>query len=299
MKENETKQSQELRKRLEDARLRFVTKHGEKKAKIILYGVPLALLTLLVLLALSLLLPIRSFAVTGDLSMFNESDIITAAELEEGDSLLWNTSGAIIRSIRKNIPLCDEIKVTKTLGGHVSIQVTFQEVAFYARTEHGVSCALDADLRVLDIDDSPAKYAASGAVKLLLPPIRKPVPGQTLVFYDTVEETDTEGETLYEVRKVSFYSYATDFLHAVEGSDLMAAAFGIDLTERFDIRVAYADKYLIRFGDSHDAEVKFRIFAGILVEGTLDYADLVSVDLSDPSRPTARPDLTIDFEPYR
>ncbi len=300
MKKRETEQSVNVRQKLESVRASFIAKHGEKKARNLFYAAMTLAGLLLLLLLLSIFLPIRSFSVTGDLSMYNESVIISASELEEGDSLFWSSSWSIKKNIKKNLPLCSDVKVKKTISGRVSIEVDFADVVFYAKLDDGVCCALDQDLRVLDIDKTTAKYAANGGIKLLLPPVRDPVLGEPLVFYDTVEETDTEGETLYEVKKESYYAYVTEFLNALSHSQLLNDSFGIDLRERFDIRLAYGERFIAHFGNAHDTGLKFKLFLAISQDTELLPDVPISVDLSDVERPpTARVDYSIDFEPYR
>ena len=73
---------------------------------------------------------------------------------------------------------------------------------------------------------------------------------------------------------------------------------GIVFEEKYDVRLIYANKYLVRFGSVRDLEIKFRILFGILDEGSLQYADKVSVDLTTPSKPTARADGNLDFSEF-
>ncbi len=296
MKDNGNRSSENTRKKLEALRSKLISKFGEKGFKRIMILVPVCLLILVALTVLSFLLPIRSFTVEGELDLFNEGEIISSSGLRLGDSIFWKTGGSIERKIKKDLPLCDSVEVKKSLlSGNVKISIGFSDVDYYCKIGD-IYCALDDELRVMDINRSGAKYTANGAVRIALPDVRSPKLGEILVFYDTVEETDTEGETLYEVKKERFYSYVSEFLSALKESELIEDVKAISLTERFDIRMNYADKYMVRFGSAEKISAKLAIFEEILNEGSMEYAEKVTVDLSDPTYASARADDSIDFD---
>ena len=70
-----------------------------------------------------LLIPIREIEVTGEVELFNEGEIIEASECVQGKSLHWRSSGRIERNIRNNLPLTEEVKVTKSLFGKIKIDI--------------------------------------------------------------------------------------------------------------------------------------------------------------------------------
>lgn len=297
MKNDENQAVKATRQRLESIRDNLCVKYGEKGARRIMISVAVATVALVALLILIFLFPIRSIAVSGEVTMFNEGEIIEAAELSEGDSIFLRSSWDIKRTIRKNLPLADDIKVTKTLWGTVKIKITFDDVKYYTKVD-GIYYAIDSDLRVLDSNESGAKYSAYGAVCVRLPETRPLEIGKKIVFYDTVEETDTEGELLYEVKDVKYYAYVTEYLSKLEDSGFWEQANGILLTEKYDVTLIYADKYKIDFGSISELESKFRVLFGILDEGSTQYADKAEIDLSDPSAAIARPNPTLDLDEF-
>lgn len=297
MENNENQAVKATRQKLESIRDNLCMKYGEKGARRIIISAAVATVALVALLILIFLFPIKSIAVSGEVTMFNEGEIIEAAELSEGDSIFLRSSWDIKRTIRKNLPLADDIKVTKTLSGTVKIKITFDDVKYYTKVD-GIYYAIDSELRVLDSNESGAKYSAYGAVYVRLPETRPLEIGEKIVFYDTVEETDTEGELLYEVVDVKYYAYVTDFLSKLEDSGFWEQANGILLTEKYDITLIYADKYKIRFGSISELDSKLRVLFGILDEGSTQYADKVEIDLTDPSAAIARPDPTLDLDEF-
>ena len=293
----DTASSAELRRRLESFRIRLFMRLGERGVKLLFVGLPIALGLTVALLLVSLLVPIKSIDVGGDVTMFNEGEIISAAEINEGDSLLLRSRGRIKRAISRNLPLAEDIRVKKSLSGRVSIEVEFADVDYYFK--HGqYFYALSEDLEVLDRDESKSKYSSNGAVLVVLPEIREPRIGKKIVFFDTVEETDTEGETLYEIKDERYYAYVTEFLRALRKHGFHYDANGVILNEKFDLTLIYAQKFSVVFGSPVDLDVKFRVLFEILSEGSMQYADKVAIDLTTPSKATARADSTLDFSEF-
>ncbi len=254
------------------------------------------ILLLLLLLAV-IFVRIEDIEVTGDVTMFNEGEVIAASGIDIGDGLFHKPSWTIKKNIQRNMPLAEKVTVYKSPFGKVTIKIELSGVDYYAKIGDKFY-ALDKNLTVLDSNISGSKYSAYGAVLIKIPEVREPVLGEPLVFYDTVEETDTEGELLYEVKEESFYSYVTKFLCALCESGYHEEANGVILEEKFEVTLIYAEKYKIKIGSVSDLDVKFRILYEILAEGSMQYSDKASIDLSDPTRPTARTDLTLDFSEY-
>ncbi len=294
---SEKRAEDKARQSLEGLRAKMLLRFGEKGSRRILTAFIVSAIALIILVFALLFIRINSINVTGDVTMFNESEVISAAEIDIGDGLFWKTSGKIKRNIQKNMPLAQNVKVTKSIFGKVTISLELLSVDYYTKIDDKFY-ALDSSLKVLDSNGSGSKYSAYGAVLVKLPEVREPVLGEELVFYDTVEETDTEKETLYEVRDEAFYAYTVKFLKELKDSGYHTDANGVILTEKFDITLIYAKKFQISFGNVIDLDIKFRVLYEILAEGSTQYSDKVSIDLSDPSSATARTDLTLDFSEY-
>lgn len=285
------------RQTLEGIRAKMFLRFGERGSRIIVRICIAAMILAVIAVAAILFIRIKTIEVTGDVTMFNESEIIEAAGIDVGDGLYWKSSGRIKRNIQKNMPIAQNVKVRKNIFGKVTINVELISVDYYMKLGEKYY-ALDADLLVLDENTNPSKYSAFGAVLVKLPEVRQPVVGEKLVFYDTVEETDTEGETVYEIKEESFYEYTTKFLKNLKESGFHSDANGVILTQKFDITLIYAEKFSICFGNVNDLDEKFRVLYEILAEGSMQYAEKSSIDLTNPSRATARADLTLDFSEF-
>ena len=157
-----------------------------------------------------LLLRIRTIEVKGDVTMFNESEVVDAADINIGDGLFWKSSGKIKRNIQNAIPLTEKVKVRKNIFGKVTITIELNGVQYYIKYGE-LYYAINSELKVLDVSNTAGKYSAYGAVLVQLPRIRTPLIGEKIVFYDTVAETDENDEPLYEVRDKEYYDYVSEF----------------------------------------------------------------------------------------
>lgn len=286
-----------VRATLEGLRAQMFLRFGEKKSKSILIGSLVALVAAVAVVLVLLLIKVDSIEVEGDVTMFNEGEIIAAAEISEGDRLFSKSSGKIKRNIKKNLPIADSIKVRKSLLGKVTISVEFSKAEYYCEYA-GEYYALDKDLRVLHKSKTDTRYSTYGAVKVILPKIREPIPGEHIVFYYTVEDRDANGKLMYEVEDAKKYDYVKEFLRMLYSSAYYSGADGVILDEKFDVTLIYSGKYKIHYGDVRGLDVKFRVLEGILAEGSMQYADKVSIDLSDPSAAVARPDPKLDLSDF-
>lgn len=293
----EKRPEDKAREQLEGLRAKMLLRFGERRSRIIVTAAFVALAVTAVLMVAFFLIKIDSIEITGDVTVFNETEVINAADIGIGDRMFSVSSAKIKRNIKANMPIADNIKVRKSLFGKLTINVEMMDVDYYTKIGD-TYFALDQELKVLGKAKSAGKFSSFGAVLVKLPETRTPEIGKKLVFYDTVVETDTEKETVYEVREESFYKYTTDFLTALKSSGYHADANGVILTEKFEVTLIYAEKFSIDFGTTNDLDLKFRVLYEILAEGSMQYTDKASIDLSDPSRPTARPDPSLDFSEF-
>ncbi len=299
MKKRESAAAERFRQLMIGARTWLFTRFGEDKARKIIIGAPIALGIALILGLLLVFTPVRTIEVSGDVDMFNEGDIIEAADVGEGDLMILHPNFLIKSAIREKLPLVGNIKITKTPFGKLKIDVRVGEVDFYTKIGEKYY-AIDENLRVLDESTKRSKYSAYGAAYVILPEVREPRIGDYIVFYDTVEETDTEGETLYEVKEESFYDYASEFLSTLKDSEsgFLEQTDGIILDERFDVTLIYGLKYKVKFGSVANLDAKLRVLFGILNEGTVVKMDKAIIDLTDPSKATAREDISLDLTEF-
>lgn len=298
MKKEESAVAAKVRSVLTGLRAWFFLRFGEEKARRILFITPIVLAVLLVIVAISLFSPISSIEVMGDVDMFNEGEIVEASEIGEGDLMLLHPSLLVSHTLKTNLPLVEKVRVWKLPFGKVIIDVEVRELDFYTCVGDEY-IAIDENLRVLDISSKRSKYSSNGAAFVKLPETREPVLGEPIVFYDTVEETDTEGETLYEVKEERYYGYVTDFLGAIAENDAVKEhTDGIDLSEKFNIKLVYDMRYQVKFGAATVLDSKLGVLSSILKEESTANMTLAVIDLTSPGAATAREEVELDFSEF-
>jgi hypothetical protein len=298
MKKGESAAAAKARELLVGLRAWFFLRFGEEKARKILFIAPIVLAAFLIFIAIALFTPIGSIEVRGDVDMFNEGEIVEASGIGEGDLMILHPFFAVSHSIKENLPLVEKARVYKLPFGKVIIDVEVRELDFYTRIGDKY-CAIDENLRVLDISAKRSKYSAGGAAFVMLPETRDPVTGESLIFYDTVEETDTEGELLYEVKEERYYGYVSNFLSAIsDNGAIKEHTDGIDLREKFNVTLVYQMKYQVRFGAATALDSKLGVLSSILEDGSVVNMTKAVIDISSPSNATAREEIELDFSEF-
>ena len=292
-----------VRARLEGIREKMLVRFGEKGTKIIFISSLVALSLVILLIIGFFLIRINEFEIKGDVTAFNESEIVEAADVDIGDGLFWKSSFRIKKNLEKNLPVAFDVTVFKTPFGKVIIDFKLKEVDYYTRVGEKYY-AFNSDLKILDSAKSRSKYTALGAVYVELPKTRDLKVGERVIFYDTVEETDTEGELLYEVRDESAYSYVGECLKSLKKNQFHSGADAILLDEKFEIALIYAEQFRINLGTTDSLDVKFSILNEMLLKIEEDKKNegkvlgKARIDLSDTTQPSLREDYTLDFSEY-
>ena len=299
MDKKESRAAEKLRALLVGIRSRFFMRMGEENAKKTLFVSLIAIAVLLILSLLIVITPVRKIEVSGDIEMFNEGDIVEASGVGEGDLMLLHPSLSIKRAIKNKLPLVGKVTVSKTPFGKLKIDVKVSEVDFYIKSGDRYY-AIDKNLRVIDVSTKRSKYSGYGASYVVLPEIREPEVGKKIVFYDTVEETDTNGELLYEVRDEQMYSYVASFLTELKDNNnaILQTTDGIVMDEKFNIYIVYNMKYQIKFGSATNLDAKFSVLSSILAEGTAERMEKAVIDLTAPSKATVREAIDLDFSEF-
>ena len=164
MKNSEKKRPEEkVREKLEAFRSRLLLRFGEVGVKKITRVFWSVLIAFALLTVLFFCLRINFIEVTGDVTMFNEGDVIVAAGISEGDMLFSKTSGSIERAVLKMLPLASDVNVSKSLFGKVTIEVKFDPVKYFCEND-GMYYAINEDLRIMDANKSKSKVSFSVSV---------------------------------------------------------------------------------------------------------------------------------------
>lgn len=227
---------------------------------------------------------IKNIYVEGDLVAYNETRIIEASGIDIGDSIFGKSGFFIKRSIRKNIPMTEKVKIRKNIfTGKVSIEIEFADFDYFIK--HGSSYyAVDENLVVMDKRASKSEYFTLGARYIDIPDVCTPEIGKPLIFEDTVP-ADKNDKDVVDVEE---YDYIYNFLKAAKASKSYGKMNVLLLEEKFNISAVYSQKYRVYFGNFSDVELKIKMLDGVYDDGSFDYVEKGIIDLSDPSKVSAR-----------
>lgn len=239
-----------------------------------------------------------------DGQLYTASVVEQLADLEAGDAMLGFDSFAVVRRLKKSLPLLDHVKVRKHLNGKVTI--SFSEVTELYYTRHNANYYIISaeDREVLGVFSNPNEARRVGAVYLGLPEATRVRVGEKLSFINLPYEPDSVPEELvtYEletdVPEVE-HAYVFDFVEALMASPLAPRVTGMELGDRYDIRLVLDGRILVKIGDMAELDRKLTMTERSLKDraeaGKDDGSLPVLVDVSDPARiiHRASPDIQL------
>ena len=227
---------------------------------------------------------VKEIYVEGDLTAYNETMIIEASGIDIGDSIFGKTAFGVKHRIKKNIPMTEKVKIRKNVfTGRVKIDIEFSEFDYFIKYGSNYY-AVNEKLVVMDKRSSKSEYFALGARYIEIPDVCDPVIGKALIFEDTVPE-DKDDKDVVDIEE---YQYIYDILRIASESESYGEMNVLLLEEKFNISAVYSEKYRVYIGNFNQIDIKFKMLDGVLNEGSLKYAEKGIIDLSDPTKVSAR-----------
>ena len=275
---------EKVREKLNKLNLRLtdISSAGKLKKLIVIASITLCVIALIIFgMCMD---KVREITVEGDLLAYNETRVIEASGIDIGEGIFSKTAASIKRTVRKNIPMTESVKIRKNIfTGRVRIIITFDEFDYFIK--HGDSYyAVDESLVVMDVRKSKSEYFSLGARYIEIPEVCAPIIGKGLVFLDTVPENKDDKD----VTPVEEYEYIYRFLKAASESGSYGELDVLTLTEKFNISGVYSEKYRVYFGGLSEIDIKLKMLDSVFAEGSLTYAEKGIIDLTDPGKVSAR-----------
>ncbi len=209
-------------------------------------------------------------------SPYSAAEIQSAAGFAEGDTLYSFRAADAESAITFRLPYIKSAAITRSIPSGVTIATENDEMRYYTDI-YGEMVALSAGLRVLGEVD-PEEAAASGAIRLYLPPVEKAVAGRVLVFRDAKKER-TIRELLAETEK-----------------SVLAQRIGmIDIRDEQSIQMNCDNSYRLNFGTIKDVGLKLRMANKTISDGLFEAGMLARIDLSVTGVASVQYDLRLDL----
>ncbi len=206
-----------------------------------------------------------------------EETVLKAANIKKGTHSYGIDKNKIAKAIKAKSPFVTDVRIKRTGLNSVSIILTEDAPRFYIEHD-GSYVLLSETLRALydcmSLSECPDHWSI---YPISLMPIEKVEIGKTVVFKDIPDEeegkngstdTDSGEEDGYEGEEggssespISILpgEDALDMLSKISASPLSGTLTYADLSDRFDIRFTYKDKYEIRFGAPRGFEEKLEL----------------------------------------
>ncbi len=132
-----------------------------------------------VVLSLTVFFKVDKISVSGS-EIYSETEIITASEIEQGDSMFLVNRSALVKNMEERLPYVYSLNVKYSLPSEIKLQVTDAEVAYAIKNEDKSYILLDDNFKVLESESETKEGAtlisASGKISA--------VPGSMVIFED-------------------------------------------------------------------------------------------------------------------
>ena len=179
---------------------------------------------------------ISSVSVTGSLK-YSEEQLAAATGLGRNSNLLLTRSSSVESALRAAYPSLEEVTVKKVFPDRLEITVSDSEELYYIELGSDVFTVTD-DLRVT----SQISSAPEGATELRSCDVVSAVVGEYIVF-----DRDTH------------YNYLKNLLDCIRAHNISEHIVRIDMSEKFDVKLKYDDRFIIEIGDASNASTKLTL----------------------------------------
>ena len=173
-----------------------------------------------------------------------EEAVRKAANIKLGTHSYGIDKAKISKNIKAVSPYVTDVRIKRTGFTSVSIILTEDAPRFYM--QHGGKVVLLSEkLRVLASFESLSECAHLPVYPILLMPVKEAEIGKTVVFEENGSKDDKENPPDLSILDGED---ALEILAMLSESALSGTITHADISERFDLRFTYRDKYEIRFG---------------------------------------------------
>lgn len=180
----------------------------------------------------------------------SEENIVKSAGIKLGSHSYSINKSKIAEAVISKNPYISSVRIKRTSPSSITIIVTEEAPRFYFI--YGEKClVLSESLRVLSEYQSVDDISFANIHEIHLPAVKDAAVGKKITF-----ENAKDGKTVFDAIKTVFSSKISDGIT------------GADLSEKFDMRFTYKDKYDIRFGSFKNIDVNIS-----MVEETVEYLE--------------------------
>lgn len=195
----------------------------------------------------SQLFSLKTIVVDGS-SHYSYTQILNAGEIAEGDLIFFVSEDALEKELTDQFAYVRSVKLVKEYPGTLVITIEEEEPAFYFEMQ-GEYFLLSKQLKVLERFSSSAKLLENAPeVQLVqIPEVSRAVVCKKLEFVLESKSRHTD-----------------EALSILADSRLYEGITEIDLSNRFDMKLVYEDRYEISVGSFKDFSYKLDLVIGMI-----------------------------------
>lgn len=199
---------------------------------------------------------ISDVTVTGS-DRYTEQELTECLKLSPYSNLILTSRGSIEERLRAAYPSLEEITVEKQLPDKLVITVTDGVGKYYMRMGGDVYVLTDT-LKIIDRTDA----APVDCTELISCDIVTAVTGRVLSF-----------------RTGTHYNYLIRLLNAISEHGISGHIKVVDMSEKFNVKLRYDDRFIITIGDAEDVSTKLTLAESVI--STLSADEKGIIDASD------------------
>lgn len=234
--------------------------------RLIMFCVALAVVAMAILLSTDVLFKVVNIrietmerTVPANTGVYTESEIIAAAQIEEGAALFSVNPKKVRDQLLVSLPYLESAQVRFSLPTTVEIQVEPAVESLYVRS--GSSYAiLSRTFRVLKLDSTRPE----GLVELRARVDGTPQVGYSLAFAQVDEEKDDEAATKAQKENESLAQTLETIVGYLQQEGIYAHVTQINLRDMADITLMFRDRVTVQLGTINNMDYKCRMLGNLI-----------------------------------
>ena len=212
------------------------------------------LTTLCIIKAVLGFMPVKHFKLEGE-THYDISEIISASGIRSGDKLYKINENAAESKIIKDCPYVKSVEIKRSFPNTVRFVVEEQEPGWYVQVGNDYY-GLDYDMKVLLETYVEDDFIDRGLTKLVLPEL------ETLIVGEVPDFASDDQQLMKETLKI---------IDAFRTHEMKGILTGLDLSNRFEIKLEIDNSYVVYFGDMTSFDIKMKALTEVLRKASTEY----------------------------
>ncbi|MEA4912338.1 MAG: FtsQ-type POTRA domain-containing protein [Oscillospiraceae bacterium] len=222
-------------------------------------------LAVCVVLSLTVLFPVVSVTVTGDVTSYSQQDILDAAGIETGKNLFSFSAARVKSRICESLPYIENASVHRKMSGEVTIECT-ESTDFLAIPCGDCCLIINTALKIVARENPDEK----GRTEVFGLSPKTPVVGAVL------QVSDAEG--------TEYLQYVID---AIMAEELLPHIVSINVADKLNIALSYEDRLYVMVGTANNIGDKMKMLAHV-TSSKLSETETGYIDLSESGKATLK-----------